>query len=494
MLFNSSIFLFQFLPTVIIGTLVLQRLAPAYVLHFLVGGSLFFYGWWSPPHLLLIAVSIGFNFMMGRAISATRSTALLGAAIAANLALLGYFKYYNLFALGVHTTGGTWAPFRDIVLPLAISFFTFEQISYLVDCRNRTSDAAPIWHYMFFVCFFPKLIAGPIVRYSELAGQEFTSRLGVSARDFAPGLTLFVLGLGKKVLLADQAAVYVSPVFSAASAGDAVGIVDAWVGVLAYTAQIYFDFSGYSDMALGLALMFGLRLPLNFNSPYKSLSVIDFWRRWHVTLSRFLRDYLYIPLGGGRRGTLRRYTNLGIVMLLGGLWHGAGLTFLAWGLLHGIYLVINHLFRDLTNGWAPAGRFWYATWCAACWVLTFFSVVVAWVFFRAESFAAAFRLLGSMFGSGGPATLSSAQIEAIAIVVPLIALTLLAPNSNEIVRGSYLLVEAAPPAPPARRRVEPRSGWMVWRPTVPWAAGIGVIFLSVLAFLSRPSPFLYFQF
>jgi len=493
-LFNSSIFLFQFLPAVIIGTLVLQRLAPGYVLHFLVGSSLFFYGWWSPRHLLLIAASIGFNFAMGRVISATRSTALLGLAIAGNLGLLGYFKYYNLFALGVQVSGGSWTPFRDIVLPLAISFFTFEQISYLVDCRNRTIGAAPFWEYMLFVCFFPKLIAGPIVRYGELTGQNFSSRLGVRAIDFAPGLTLLVLGLGKKVLLADQAALHVSPVFSAAAAGNDVGIVDAWVGVLAYTAQIYFDFSGYSDMAIGLALMLGLRLPLNFNSPYKSLSVIDFWRRWHVTLSRFLRDYLYIPMGGSQRGTLRRYINLFVVMLLGGLWHGAGLTFVAWGLLHGFYLVINHLFRDLTNRWAPASRFCHAAWCGACWALTYFSVVVAWVFFRADSLAAAFRLIGSMFGAAEQQIpLVSVQTEAVVTVALLVALTLLAPNSNEIVRGCHLPVEAAHDAT-ARRHVEVRSGWMIWRPSVPWAVGIGAVFVSVLASLSRPSPFLYFQF
>ena len=494
MLFNSPIFLLQFLPAVIVVTIILQRHAPSLVQKFVIASSLFFYGWWAPKYLILIAASIGFNFAMGRVISATRSTALLGVAIAANLGLIGYFKYYNFFALGVQSTGATWAPLRDIVLPLAISFFTFEQISYLVDCRNRTIGAARFWDYMFFVCFFPKLIAGPIVRFSELTGQNFTSRLGVRASDFATGLTLFVIGLGKKVLLADQVSVHATPAFSAAAAGHDIGALDAWVGVLAYSAQIYFDFSGYSDMALGLAAMFGLRLPLNFNSPYKSLSAIDFWRRWHVTLSRFLRDYLYIPLGGNKKGPLRRYANLFIVMLLGGLWHGAGLTFIAWGLLHGSYLAINHLFRDMTNGWSPAGRMSNALWCGACWLLTFSSVVLAWVFFRADSFSTAFRLIGCMFGAAGPQVpVATVEPDSIMVVILVLAVALLFPNSNEIVPGGHLALSATYDGA-SRQEVPPGAEWMVWQPSVVWAAGIGVIFILVLASLSKPSPFLYFQF
>ena len=435
------------------------------------------------------------QFTIGRAISRTHSGLLLGIAIAANLGLLGYFKYYNLFALGVQSAGGAWAPYKDIVLPLAISFFTFEQISYLVDCRRKAIDPAPFWDYVFFVTFFPKLIAGPIIRYRELAEQNFSSRIGVRAADLAPGLTLFIIGLGKKCLLADTAALAAAPTFAAAAAGSGLSPSDAWIGVLAYSMQIYFDFSGYSDMALGLAMMFGLRLPQNFNSPYKSQSMIDFWRRWHITLSRFLRDYLYIPLGGSRCGPLRRYLNLIVVMVLGGLWHGAGLTFIAWGFLHGVFLAINHLFRELTNNWRPTGTATGAIWRATCWSATLFVVVVAWVFFRADTFASAFTLLGSMFGVSEAATATaSLPPEAGVVVLLLCVVALFFPNSNEIVRGSALPLSYERHPAGEDRFAAGQQGWLEWRPSIAWAAGISVIFVAAVATLFRPSPFLYFQF
>ena len=316
--------------------------------------------------------------------------------VAFNLGLLGYFKYTD-FLIGIANDAvATSMPMQGIVLPLAISFFTFQQIAYLVDVyQGKTTDPDFI-HYCLFVSFFPQLIAGPIVHHGEIIPQfRSPNALRLDARRIAVGAAIFGIGLYKKVVLADGIAPYADRVFDAGS-GMAPGIIDAWSGALAYSFQIYFDFSAYSDMAIGIALIFRIRLPLNFNSPYKAVNIIDFWHRWHMTLSRFLRDYLYFPLGGNRKGRTRRHVNLMVTMLLGGLWHGAGWNFVIWGGLHGLYLVINHFWRGLRAklGWAPdkpnaMGR---VLGCA----ITYPAVVVAWVFFRAPDLDTALMILRGM--------------------------------------------------------------------------------------------------
>lgn len=340
MLFNTYEFILAFLPISVlafylIGKLIGNRAAVAS----LILASLFFYGWWNPAYLTLIGASILVNYGLGQRLrlanyhsrSAMKSATLM-AGIVINLGLLGYFKYMNFFVDTAADLFGTGFTLERIVLPLAISFFTFQQITYLVDTSRGLAEEYGFLHYTLFVTFFPQLIAGPIVHHSEMMPQFVRKDLcKFRHRNLAIGMSIFALGLFKKVIIADNVAVFGTPVFDAANAGVTLSFIEAWGGALAYTFQLYFDFSGYSDMALGLARMFGIRLPLNFNSPYKAVNIVEFWRRWHMTLSRFLRDYLYIQLGGNRKGVTRRHANLMATMLFGGLWHGAGWTYVAWG-------------------------------------------------------------------------------------------------------------------------------------------------------------------
>ncbi|HCF29384.1 MAG TPA: membrane-bound O-acyltransferase family protein, partial [Cyanobacteria bacterium UBA11049] len=355
----------------------------------------------------LLAFSILFNYLVGYVLRhellfKAKKKLLLIAAIAVNLALIAYFKYANFFVDNVNYLFHTSIQLSPIVLPLAISFFTFVQITYLVDAYQGETKEDTFLNYCLFVTFFPHLIAGPIVHHKDLMPQ-FADRsiYRFNGKYLAIGLTIFAMGLFKKVIFADSIAVYASQVFAAADRGTTLSIFEAWVGALAYTLQLYFDFSGYSDMAIGAAYLFGIKLPLNFNSPYKSVNIIDFWRRWHITLSNFLRDYLYIPLGGSRKGQVRRHLNLMITMLLGGLWHGAGWTFVLWGGLHGLYLVINHQWRSIRRsvGNDLNQSHWFSR-TIAC-LLTFIAVVISWVLFRAKTLDAAVSVLRSMFGLNG---------------------------------------------------------------------------------------------
>ena len=350
MLFNSYIFISLFLPITLTGFYLIggqghHRAATGW----LVCASLFFYGWWNPAYLGLILGSVLFNYAVG-VLLGNRDTknlrVILALGIGGNLGLIGCFKYANFFVDNINLSFGSDFHLETIILPLAISFFTFQQIAYLVDAYRGETKEYNFLHYCLFVTFFPQLIAGPIVHHKEMLPQfakDVIYRL--KHENIAIGIAIFVLGLFEKVVLADQVAVYATPVFNAAEQGLDLTFFEAWSGALAYTLQLYFDFSGYSDMAIGLARMFGILLPLNFHSPYKALNITEFWRHWHMTLSRFLRDYLYIPLGGSRRGQTQRYINLMITMILGGLWHGAGWTFVAWGTLHGFYLIVHHGWR-----------------------------------------------------------------------------------------------------------------------------------------------------
>jgi alginate O-acetyltransferase complex protein AlgI len=399
MLFNSYVFILVFLPVTLIGFFGLTRfgLIKESILWMAVT-SLFFYGYWNPAYVPLLLISIVGNYLIGYAINqvefrSTRAKSLLLFGIGFNLLILGYYKYARFIVVSLKQIFPLDWTEPNIILPLAISFYTFTQMAYLVDAyRGEIKNLNyNVITYGLFVIFFPQLIAGPILRHDELLPQLRDREKSIfifSPENFARGLTLFILGLAKKVLIADNLSPWVSLVFNNASD---VGFLEAWIGALAYTFQLYFDFSGYSDMAIGLGWMLNIDLPLNFNSPYKSTSIIEFWRRWHITLSNFLRDYLYIPLGGNRKGEIRRYINLIITMLLGGLWHGAGWTFVLWGGLHGLFLAVNQAWRKVGISLPKI----------VAWMITFLAVVFSWVLFRASSISDAISLVRAMLGFSG---------------------------------------------------------------------------------------------
>jgi len=353
-LFNSHEFIFVFVPVALAGFFLIARLGARLAAAWLCLASLFFYGWWNPRYVALLVASTALNYVVGRAIGfrvahgrAREARRILIGGIAIDLVVLGYFKYAGFFVQTANDVLHTDVVV-SIVLPLGISFFTFTQISFLVDAyRGRVPRYDPV-HYALFVTYFPHLIAGPILHHGEMIPQfERPSTYRFAYENISVGLTIFFIGLFKKVVLADGIGAQVAPIFDAPAAGVQLTFLEAWVGALCFAFQLYFDFSGYSDMAIGVSRLFGITLPLNFHSPYKAANIREFWRRWHMTLSRFLRDYLYIPLGGSRVAVPRRYVNIMITMLLGGLWHGAGWTFVVWGGLHGIYLVVNHAWQAL---------------------------------------------------------------------------------------------------------------------------------------------------
>ncbi|MBL8386144.1 MAG: MBOAT family protein [Burkholderiales bacterium] len=499
MLFNSYAFLLVFLPATygLFHALAARNAVAANLA--LALASLAFYGWWDLRYVPLLAASIACNYGVARRLLALRRAArptgtTLGLAVGANLALLGYFKYADFFIGTVNALAGTEAGLLHLVLPLGISFFTFTQVALLVDIHRGEVDDLSATDFALFVTYFPHLIAGPVLHHREMmpqfAGAAMHRR---DAHLLNVGLAVFAFGLAKKTLLADTIAPYADAVFGAAAAGRALTAAEAWGGALAYTFQLYFDFSGYSDMAIGLSLMFGVRLPQNFASPYKATSIVDFWRRWHMTLSRFLRDYLYIPLGGNRHGPWRRHANLMATMLLGGLWHGAGWTFVAWGALHGAYLIVNHGWRAACTG-RPALARLFAGWRAR--LLTFAAVVVAWVFFRAESFAAAGVMLEAMAG------LSSAEAAATAtenwrrgalLLALLAACAWWAPNVVELFRHERPALPAGLPAALPAGLPE-AAGRLAFRPVWRWWLAAGFLLGAGMLTFHRNSPFLYFQF
>lgn len=403
MLFTTATFAFVFLPLVLAGYYLLGRRSPTWAAAWLLAASVFFYGYWMPVFTLLLLASIAGNFAFGKRIAQTKvgsraANIWLTAGIVFDLGLLAYFKYANFFVANLDALLGThWGPLK-VILPIGISFYTFTQIAYLVDTwARKVNEARPI-HYGLFVTYFPHLVAGPVLHHAQMMPQFADAAVyRFDAARFFGGLCIFALGLFKKVVIADGIAPYADAVFRPADAGLVPSTEEAWIGALAYTFQLYFDFSGYSDMAIGLSWMFNICLPFNFDSPYKALNISDFWRRWHISLSTFLRDYLYIALGGNRKGKVRRYVNLALTMVLGGLWHGASWSFVLWGALHGAYLVANHAFRALVErlGLAPRlGR--SRVFAVLAWSVTALAVVVAWVFFRAETMGGALRILQAM--------------------------------------------------------------------------------------------------
>jgi alginate O-acetyltransferase complex protein AlgI len=492
-LFNSFEFIFFFLPvTLAVFFLLGRHRLHTMALAWLVGASLFFYGWWNPAYVGLIVGSMLFNYSVGLALSRGhgRRTMLLAVGVAANLALLGYYKYANFFVANLNLVTGAAFDVGTILLPLAISFFTFQQIAYLVDAHRGETREHSLLHYCLFVTFFPQLIAGPIVHHRDMLPQFAERRVFRLQHDnLAVGLSIFTIGLFKKVVIADSLSGYATPIFGAAADGTTLTLAEAWVGTLAYSFQLYFDFSGYSDMAIGLARLFGIRLPLNFHSPYKATSIIDFWRRWHMTLSRFLRDYLYIPLGGRRRGKARQYLNLSVTMLLGGLWHGAAWTFVVWGGLHGLYLLVNHAWRGLLARLSLQDLSATRGYALAAGLVTFLAVATGWVFFRAADMGTAVAMLRSMFGFNGVdlqyafANELVRRDSALRWVVGAALIAWLAPNTQQ------LFVRHAPSVDPVHgaRRLR-------WTPGLRWALGVNLLALVSLYHMNRISEFLYFQF
>jgi alginate O-acetyltransferase complex protein AlgI len=508
MLFNSYAFVLGFLPLTLGVFALLTRTHARDSAWFLVLASLAFYAWSSPwYHVGLLLLSIAFNFSIGLGLQRTTGAgarrSLLTFGVAVDLAVLGYFKYSDFFLaqVGFLAQIGLTRFGAETLLPLGISFYTFTQIAYLADAYANKAQEYAATNYALFVTWFPHLIAGPIMHHREMMPQFATAfRAKIDPQLVLVGLSIFSVGLAKKLLLADQAAPFADAVFDR-SVLVPLTFAEAWVGALAYTMQIYFDFSGYTDMAIGLSLMFGVRLPVNFNSPYKSTSIIDFWRRWHMTLSRFLRDYVYIPLGGNRRGPFRRYANLMATMLIGGLWHGAGWTFVIWGGLHGLYLMANH-------AWRMTGRKLPRLVAAA---VTFFAVVIAWVFFRASDFTAAFAVLRPMAFANGlalPSALAgplesfewlglhfdgpfankifSARLALLTLGILLAAVWLL-PNTQEIFRS-------ARPALLPDDQPHMAVPTLQWRPTWQWGCVLGLLFGASFSRLGGDSPFLYFRF
>lgn len=484
MLFNTCEFIFGYLPIVLALFFLLARSSHRFAASWLTVASLVFYGWWNPRYVLLLLASTVFNyiagFWLGKLTTTGRRSAqgALVLAVSVNLAVLAVFKYANFFSGTVNDiVGSPVMPVLNIVLPAGISFFTFTQIAYLVDVRRGIVREYDFVHYLLFVTYFPHLIAGPVLHHKEMMPQfanPATYRLDWDK--FGWGGALFILGLAKKVVLADSAAEFVKPGFGIAEAGGEPLFVVSWISALAYTFQLYFDFSGYTDMALGLSAMFGVQLPINFNSPYKASSIIEFWKRWHMTLSRFLRDYLYIPLGGNRCGMIRRHANLMITMLLGGLWHGANWTFVIWGGLHGIFLVINHMFRSLIgDSYRPSPAMKIAGT-----VLTFVLVVVAWVFFRSETFHAAQSMLAGMFGFHGLTTgfagqlVVKSELQMAALFAVCGGLVFGSPNSQELLNQLKI-----------SRRFSPG----------PWLFAAGLLLgVCLITMGHTESVFLYFQF
>jgi alginate O-acetyltransferase complex protein AlgI len=481
MLFNSYEFIFFFMPITVLGFAFLSGRYHTAALAWLAAASLFFYVCWDPRTSWVLVVSVALNFCIGWKINESKgSTArlFLIVGIAANLSLLGIFKY-AAFAVDVVNLIVVSKYSRPVIeLPLGISFFTFTQIAYLVDAyRREVKDHSPL-RYTLFVTYFPHLVAGPIIHHRPVMAQLADPAIAqLRTMNWIIGLTFFSIGLAKKLLLADPLGEIASPLFEKAQASD-LSMVASWVATVAYTFQLYFDFSGYSDMAVGLSLLFGVNIPINFLSPYKAGNIIEFWRSWHISLSTFLRDYLYISLGGNRHGAFRRYVNLFLTMVLGGLWHGAGWNYIAWGALHGLYLLVNHAWRNLVG--LPLGR-------PLGGMLTFAAVMVGWVFFRSADFSTALRMLKSMVSPShllewtwtGDSNLTGVTpLFAVSAIAIAAAFAFFAPNSLAI-------------ATSLKRRLEQQSGQEL---TIGWVAAYGLLLGIGIIFLGRVSPFLYFQF
>ncbi len=549
MLFNSLPFIFLFVPVLLTGFMILSLLdSRSASLRWIVVCSMIFYGLWAPINLAFVMCSMVFNYLLAVQIRncikqeyrrEKLANVLLALGIVANLCFLGYFKYKNFFADNLNEVFGLSLEITKVVLPLGISFITFQKIGFLIDVRSKIVKDFSLDNFFVFVFFFPQLIAGPIVHYREMMPQFDRFSLRLSSENFVIGICLFSLGLFKKVILADGVASYVSPGFSAAAQGEPVELFVAWTSALAFTFQVYFDFSGYTDMALGLARVFGITLPMNFNSPLKASSIIEFWSRWHITLTRFLTAYIYTPLvirltrtrmSNGKSVLATTSSAVGafiilvswptmLTMLISGLWHGAGFNYILWGGFHGALLIINHAWRQ-----------WHPKWPVIIYekvmnpigfALTFISIVFTMVVFRAGTVTEAYGVYQGMLGLNGanvPVAILSQMgplsevllslgvtsdfgsgrnfISSLFWILALFIIAVFAPNSMEIMRRvePALYFDADIDHGNKLRFFACRQKAAIFSLSNRWAFCIALIFLIGVLGLSRPSEFLYWQF
>lgn len=493
MLFNSYVFLFLFLPLALTPFILLSdRLGRHWLEWWIIGCSLIFYSWFDITNTAIISLSVLFNYLVARAIHAhhTHKPIERGSkyyftfGVIINLAVLSYYKYTNFFLRDILSPFGIHVEVHDIALPLGISFFTFQQIIFLKDLMSKDVTLFSFRKYLFCVTFFPHLIAGPIIKYKHILKQLYSRAFFTYSPVYlATGFTWLTLGLFKKVIIADNLAPYANQAFQAVAGGHVISLMNSWTGCLAYTFQIYFDFSGYSDMAIGLGLLFKIELPVNFNSPYKATSIVDFWRRWHITLSWFLRECIYIPLGGNRKGRVYQYMNLLITMLLAGLWHGAGWTFVVWGGVHGLLLIATHALepkQKTTNPYALA----FAR------LFTFALVCLAWVPFRAIDLDAMTTFYKSMFAVSGNVALGVFDPRAALSIIACFLVAWFFPNTQQIMCKFKPCIE---------NYLSGHTTWavpsiFVWKPTFIYAILTGLVFCYVVTSLGNNAEFLYFQF
>jgi alginate O-acetyltransferase complex protein AlgI len=544
-LFNSYEFLFVFLPVTVAGFFALGSLSRSWALGWIIFVSVLFYAWWRPLNVLIIAPSILINFILARALQrlatdekrfqTARLVLLLG--IAFNVAFLGYFKYVDFGLSTINDIFGKNLVLTHIILPLGISFITFQKIAFLIDVHAGRVKSFTLQDYCLFVLFFPQLIAGPIVHYREMMPQFHSVSCRFDKENFAVGLTLLSFGLFKKVVLADHIAAVVTPIYNQAASGAGVSLLLAWAAAIGFTLQIYFDFSGYTDMALGVARFFGVRLPQNFNSPLKASSIIDFWLRWHMTLTRFLTAYIYNPLtlsltrrrlAKGRRGLAGPSTTIGafayllmfpllLTMFLSGLWHGAGYGFVIWGLIHGFYLTINHAWRLIRPQLWPDRPSYERVMNPVGCLLTFIAVAVAMIFFRSPTITSAADLLKGLIGHNGVA-LPQAIYDHLGPLAGWLHRTGVASVAPDLwsakefgamvtwILVSMLIALAFPNTLQILARYEPALGVKPhtvdlasksiseWNASLPWAMGVSIVAAIAILSLSGPSEFLYWQF
>jgi alginate O-acetyltransferase complex protein AlgI len=545
MLFNTYEFIFAFLPATLACFYAIGIVSQTWALRWIIFVSLLFYAWWRPLNVLLIAPSILINFALARTLQrlgedekrsqVSRLVLLLG--LAFNVAFLGYFKYSDFGRSVIHDVFGANVVLTHVILPLGISFITFQKIAFLIDVHAKRVKSFTLQDYCLFVLFFPQLIAGPIVHYREMMPQFHGASCRFDKENFAVGLTLLSFGLFKKVVIADHIAPFVTPIYEQAASGSAISLILAWAAAVGFTLQIYFDFSGYTDMALGLARFFGVRLPQNFNSPLQASSIIDFWMRWHMTLTRFLTAYIYNPLAlwstrrrlasgrpglGGRSTTIGAFTYLLmfpllLTMLVSGLWHGAGYGFIVWGLLHGFFLTINHAWRLIRPQIWSDTRSYERFMQPFGQLLTFIVVAVAMLFFRSPTITSALDLVKGLVGKNGVALPQAIydHLGPLASWLHRVGVTTVAPelwNGEEFGRmavwiiASLLIALACPNSLQILARYEPALGVkpspmyiagrrvVEWNPSVPWAFGVSIMAAMAILSLHGRSEFLYWQF
>ncbi len=490
MLFNSYAFIFVFLPVALVLFYASKHLYGHKAAQIaLLACSLFFYGWWNPNYLLLILSSAVFNFYMGSLLARSPKRTLYLFAISANILLLGYYKYLNFFIENMNTLTGSQYIIEQILLPLAISFFTFQQISYLSGCYHKKRNEDGFTQYLLFICFFPQLIAGPIVHHKEILKQFTANSFAViNPHLLIIGFCIFTIGLAKKLLLADNLALYVDPVFSTAGDGGNFSNTDAWMALLAYKFQLYFDFSGYADMAIGLGLMFGIHLPINFESPYKARNLFEFWNRWHTTLARFMRTHIYRPLA--RRFKFYMGAQLALILniLIGGIWHGADWNFLLWGLFNGFLLVANHFYRKASHPMIKPALQNNMLYIGLCIAVTFFATMLSSVLFRSENITAINGMFTHLFVLNQHAPLLETNWLDYVFIIGLFFVVWCLPNTKQLFEAHKVGISLVKSIPNSL------ITWRIDRIGIKYSLLFSLVFFMCIMMLSNEKAFIYFQF